>query len=219
MDDNLTDDETRLSAAWHELTSPYHCYATRTGILDPIIRRYREPHRRYHTLEHIAEMLAIIDEQRERLIEYEPLAFATWFHDVVYDPRRDDNEVRSAIVARRTMPKLMVSGWITLRTIALIRATKDHVPPDASFDAALFIDADLAILGSAPDRYNRYAADIRHEYSHLSDDDYNTARAAFLERLLSSDRIYRTEHLRTRLEPQARTNLAHELRILHEAAG
>jgi predicted metal-dependent HD superfamily phosphohydrolase len=205
------DTEPRLIAAWHTLASPYHCRATRTGYLDPMLKRYREPHRHYHTLEHIGEMLAIIDEHRERLLEYEPLAFATWFHDIVYDPRASDNEERSAALARRTMPRLMISGWITLRAVALIEATKDHVPPDASFDAALFIDADLAILGAEPERYRRYARDIRLEYAHLTDDAYAAGRRAVLEGYLQRDVIYRTDVMRERLEEQARANIAAEL--------
>lgn len=217
MNDSMTALEARMSAAWHELASPYHCRATRAGILDPIIRRYRQPHRHYHTLEHIEEMLAIIGEHRERLLEYEPLAFATWFHDVVYDPRRDDNEERSAIVARRTMPRLMVSGWITLRAVALIRATKEHVPPDASFDAALFIDADLAVLGSDPERYRRYAADVRREYAHLADEEYRRGRRAVLEDLLARERIYHTDLMRDRLEAAARANIREELDVASHA--
>jgi predicted metal-dependent HD superfamily phosphohydrolase len=211
MNDSITPLEARMSAAWHELASPYHCRATRVGILDPIIRRYRQPHRHYHTLEHIEEMLAIIDEHRERLLEYEPIAFATWFHDIVYDPRRDDNEERSAIVARRTMPKLMVHGWMTLRAVALIRATRGHEPPDASFDSALFIDADLAILGADPERYRRYATDIRREHAHLSDDEYRLGRRTILERFLARTTIYHTDPMRDRLEARARANILAEL--------
>jgi predicted metal-dependent HD superfamily phosphohydrolase len=210
--ENESDDRVlRLTERWHALASPYHCRATRTGILDPIIRRYCEPHRHYHTLEHIEEMLAIIDEHRERLLEYEVLCFATWFHDVVYDPCAQDNEERSAVLARRTMPKLMVHGWMTLRTVALIHATKTHEPPDRSFDAALFIDADLAVLGAEPERFRRYARDIRREYAHVPDDAYRAGRRGVLERFLARESVYRTDVMRERLEARARRNIHSEL--------
>ena len=61
------------------------------ALLLDLTRRYAEPHRHYHTLEHVAGML------------YEGRAFplddgqvlAVWFHDAVYDARRSDNRSRA----------------------------------------------------------------------------------------------------------------------------
>jgi predicted metal-dependent HD superfamily phosphohydrolase len=202
---------TELAARWHELAGEYHCRMTRDAFLEGIVHRYREPHRHYHTLEHVAEILAIIDRFRERLVEYEALAFAAWFHDVIADPRARDNEERSAALARRTMRRLHVPGWMIERAAALILATRSHEPPDRSFDAALFIDADLAILGAVPKRYARYARDVRREYGFLDDDAYRAERRQVLESFVSRHRIFVTDRLHEELEEQARRNIQCEL--------
>ena len=55
-----------------------------------LVARYQEPHRRYHTLEHIMEVL-------ERVTGTE-VELACWFHDVIYDTKASDSEARSAAV-------------------------------------------------------------------------------------------------------------------------
>ena len=203
--------EADLARSWHDLAERFHCRMTRDAFFEGIVNRYREPHRRYHTLDHVADMLTTIDEHRERIEEYEALAFATWFHDVIYDPMRHDNEERSASLARRAMRRLQVPTSITNRASALIIATREHEPPDRSFDAALFIDADLAVLGADHEQYGSYADAIRAEYSMVADVDYRRGRSDQLAELLKRPHIYYTEHMRNRFETQARTNISNEL--------
>lgn len=54
--------------------------------MDALVARYREPHRRYHGVAHLAAVLRTLDE----LLAPEPASpavrFAAWFHDAVYDP-------------------------------------------------------------------------------------------------------------------------------------
>jgi predicted metal-dependent HD superfamily phosphohydrolase len=47
----------------------------------------------------------------------------------------------------------------------MIRATAHTAAGDVDADAAVLLDADLAILSADEKRYARYAADIRREYA------------------------------------------------------
>jgi predicted metal-dependent HD superfamily phosphohydrolase len=81
-------------------------------------------------------------------------------------------------------------------------------------DGAVVADCDLSILGAAPDRYDRYAADVRAEYAHLDDDTWRTGRAAVLRGFLDRERLYLTDRAHRWWEEQARDNLARELENL-----
>ena len=82
----------------------------------------------------------------------------------------------------------------------------------------MLLDADLAILGAAPQRYARYAADIRKEYSWVPEADYRAGRAAVLERFLASPRIYQTPLMFDEGEQSARANLRAELAELRSTS-
>jgi predicted metal-dependent HD superfamily phosphohydrolase len=99
------------------------------------------------------------------------------------------------------------------RVARLIRATAHLTgdPPPADRDTATLLDADLAILGAAEDRYRRYAADIRKEYAWVADADYWPARAAILERFLARPRIYWHDLMFQEGEERARANMRAEL--------
>jgi len=77
-----------------------------------IHRAYSEPHRHYHTLEHIAHALARFDGIRSRVDAADAAELALWLHDFVYDPRTKDNEARSAAYARRLLAE---GGVVTMR--------------------------------------------------------------------------------------------------------
>lgn len=74
-------------------------------VFDDLVRRYGEPPRAYHTLDHIAAGLAELD----AISSYVPrlprglFELAWWFHDAVYDPLATDNERRSEQLLRETL--------------------------------------------------------------------------------------------------------------------
>lgn len=167
---------------------------------------YSEPHRRYHTLEHIRELLALLPEASDDVLA------AVWFHDVIYD-RRGANEERSADVASEALVDLRFPRESIGRVAKMILATRTHDPGDLSEEASLFLDADLAILGSPRERYREYAEAIRFEYSWVPDDVFRAARNEVLRSFLARPRIYLTEIMAGRFEAPARENMAWELRV------
>lgn len=52
-----------------------------------LIDRYGEPHRSYHTVQHLDECFARLDESGSRAVHQHDVELALWFHDAVYDPR------------------------------------------------------------------------------------------------------------------------------------
>ncbi|KAJ6609712.1 hypothetical protein B0H10DRAFT_2296999 [Mycena sp. CBHHK59/15] len=69
-------------------------------------------------------------------------------------------------------------------------STEGTPGPLTASDAAAFLDLDMAILADPPEAYEKYAQDIRKEYSHFPSDVYRTGRSKVLESFLSRERIY-----------------------------
>ena len=124
---------------------------------------YTAPGRHYHNLTHIEDCLgALARVENLSTLDREILSEAIWWHDVVYDATRADNEELSAGLAEQH-----VREDLRQEVGRLIRLTKTHnVQPDDRLGAIL-ISIDLSILGAAPARYDAYAAAIRQEFIHV----------------------------------------------------
>jgi predicted metal-dependent HD superfamily phosphohydrolase len=176
-----------------------------------ITNAYSKPDRYYHNLNHINHVLITID--RFNLELHNPLAvkFAAWFHDFVYAPQASDNEAQSAKLAKELLTEINVSSAVIDRVQQLILATQGHQIDPSDLDRSIFLDADLAILGTDPAQYQNYARSIRQEYSWVSDAEYQVGRTKVLESFLHRDRLYYTDLLFDELESIARTNMEQEI--------
>jgi predicted metal-dependent HD superfamily phosphohydrolase len=173
---------------------------------DSIARCYAEPQRAYHTLQHIEECLAEFDAVRGQTIRAHEAEAALWLHDVVYDPRAEDNEERSAEWARRALGQAGVRDEVVGRIAGLIVATRHTSPPDDP-DACFVVDIDLAILGQAPERFDEYERQIRQEYAWTPEGEFRSARARILRAFQARPHLYQTEFFRACYEARARENL------------
>lgn len=180
---------------------------------DRLVAAYSEPHRHYHTIEHLAEMFRVVGRLSESCTDPRAVRLAVWFHDAVYDPRASDNEERSANLVAEWLGPLGLPADLLARVAALVQATAHLTDPAAAPgpDTQVLLDADLAILGAGEERYRRYAADIRKEYSFVPDATYRTGRAAVLERFLARPIIYHHPLMVAEGENAARRNLRAEL--------
>ncbi|MFP5448094.1 MAG: phosphohydrolase [Alphaproteobacteria bacterium] len=176
---------------------------------------YQAPQRRYHGLQHIADCLqdlaavpGLADEPRLRL------AYAVWWHDVVYDPTRNDNEAASADVARRDLAALGETSETCAEVARLITLTAGHQVGANDSEGALLVSIDLAVLGRPPEAYDAYARAIREEYAHVPDAFFRPGRAGVLKRMLEAQPLYPDPGYRARLEQQARANLEREIAAL-----
>lgn len=184
--------------------------AAPSGLLDALIAAYEEPHRAYHTLHHLDECFVRMDAVRHLLARPAQVALALWFHDAVYDPRRADNEARSADWADRASIQAALNPEVVRGVRDLILATRhDAAPPPG--DAAVLVDLDLAILGAEPSQFDEYERQIRSEYAWVDEATFREARGEILRRFLARPRIYATDPLSDLLERPARENLARSL--------
>ncbi|MGH3425443.1 MAG: HD domain-containing protein, partial [Nocardioidaceae bacterium] len=151
-------------------------------------RRWSEPHRHHHDLEHLREVLDALEGLASDGLEFDLTLVrrAAWFHDAVYDVHRDDNEERSAALALRMLPTSSKRDEVA----RLVMVTKDHVVGPDDRDGAALCDADLSVLAGTAERYGRYADAIRLEYEHVPDAQYRRARARVLTDLLAHDPLY-----------------------------
>ncbi|MCB9740113.1 MAG: N-methyl-D-aspartate receptor NMDAR2C subunit [Deltaproteobacteria bacterium] len=176
------------------------------GELGRVLAAYAEPQRAYHTGVHLEECLALFDEVRALAQRPAEVALALFYHDVVYAPRRQDNEARSAAQAATALRGAGADPATIARVEAWIMATRDHGETDDA-DAALVVDIDLAILAAPPARFAAYQEQIRQEYRWVPAWIYRRKRAEVLRHFLAKQPIYRTAALAARFEEPARANL------------
>lgn len=179
-------------------------------MLPEITRRYLEPHRHYHGLEHPVRMLREAANRKLKLTDEQ--VWAIWLHDLVYEPGADDNEERSAELA---VEWLRNTPWFCGLPLIerIILDTKDHVPHHER--SALVIDLDL--LGFA-DKWLEYRAttdSIRREFKHLNDQEWLEGRIAFLGKMKMRDPFFLTEPFGA-LHIYAIRNIRRELLLLQE---
>jgi len=183
------------------------------SVFDLLAAAYRSPDRHYHTLEHLDEMFRVAGRLAAITDDLRTVHLAIWFHDAVYDSRAKDSESRSADLTVHLLGPIGVPRSELERVVRLILTTSHIANPQPPGDreTALLLDADLAILGSPPDRYSRYAADIRAEYSWVPEADYRKGRAAVLEQFLARPRLFWNDALHAECDAQARANLRAEV--------
>lgn len=178
-----------------------------------LVARYAEPHRHYHSMEHLRECFGHLDEcsiDPERRGELE---LALWCHDIIYDTRSPENEEQSARWAEAALERAGAPTAVSDRVSQLILVTKHDGAPSTP-DERLLLDIDLAILGASNDRFDRYEVEVREEYSWVPAEAFANARAGILRQFLERPRLYETDEFFDRLETPARRNLARSLAAL-----
>lgn len=186
---------------WHNLD-----LSPPTGLFDILLTAYSEPHRHYHTLQHLAECLGHFESSISCAIKPGEIEIALWFHDAIYDLQGKNNEQLSADWAAETLTASGASGPLCQRVTELILATRHDVLP-IDCDQQLLVDIDLAILGALPPRFAEYNEQVREEYAWVPEIVYRMKRKEVLAGFLARPFIYSTDHFRELCERQARLNL------------
>lgn len=197
----FTTDQVVIQHAFQELVAAYSAYD-----------------RSYHTLSHIQHFLKVVEFLKSDFLNLTAVSLAGWFHDVVYDSQRQDNEYLSTLSAGQTLLSLKIPTDVITEVQRLILLTQSHQTTDKDYNGQVVLDADLAILGTPPERYQIYVQQIRQEYAWLSEGAFQTGRILFLQNLLQRDRIYQTPQMQQTAELQARTNLTIEFEFRESRA-
>ncbi|MFK5635010.1 hypothetical protein [Ornithinimicrobium sp. LYQ103] len=186
-----------------------------------LLRAWGQPHRRYHTVEHLHEVLAALDELAAAGAVREDDALiarvVAWFHDVHHDARATapgSNEHRSATMARDHLHQLGVADDVVDAVEAGVLMTADHDVSRSGSSTALVAavhDADLWILSAPRDRYAAYRRQVREEYAHLPEGLFRDGRSAILRGFAGRERLYVTGHAHAAWTGGARANVAAEI--------
>jgi predicted metal-dependent HD superfamily phosphohydrolase len=188
------------------------------AVLADIRALHEGEDRGYHDWSHPLALLGQLAEIETELDDPLAVRCAILLHDAIYEPRRADNETRSAELARRMLDSVVPAATLE-RAVRLIEATQHHavpedLPPGEVGDMARFLDMDLSILGAAPEAFDAYEAGVRHEYREVPETVFRAGRAAILERFLERDALYFSDWGKARFEARARENLRRSIRRL-----
>jgi predicted metal-dependent HD superfamily phosphohydrolase len=175
---------------------------------ETIEKQYSAKNRFYHNLLHLENMIQQLAEIAENNdMDMDSLLFAIYFHDIIYDVQKNDNEYNSSLYFEEMLINTHFNNIEKVKT--LILKTKDH-KGTTNYDENILLDLDLLILGSAEEIYAKYANNIRKEYSIFSDADYKKGRKSVLEHFLALDKIYSTDYFYQKYESRARKNIERE---------
>lgn len=167
-----------------------------------LTKYYLEPHRYYHNLNHIVSMFNFANENQIELTNEQILAI--WFHDVIYDPTRSDNEEQSAKYFQQWCLTQKVCNFEPKIIKQIILDTKQEIP--TTEESALVIDLDLHQLGIS--KFFSNTVLIRKEFSHLSDKEFDEGRNTWIYSMLNRETIFVSGlNIFKELEQEARTNL------------
>lgn len=179
-----------------------------------LIERWAQPHRTYHDLRHLRDVLTALQALCTPDTVPRPVLLAAWFHDAVYNGVPGEDEQASADLALEQLPSAGIGPAEVNEVARLVLLTRSHDPGPGDAHGQLLCDADLSVLGRDEASYARYVADVRTEYAHLPEPDFVRGRTAVVHHLLGLEPLYRTERGRALWDQRARVNLAAELRDL-----
>jgi len=177
--------------------------------LDRLVERYMEPHRFYHTLQHIEGGLEVYYS-----LVSTPLSrvqfFAWAYHDAVYDTKASDNEERSAGVFLRDASALGFTMAESDQIATYIIATNPSSTP-----ISVVNDIDLAGLGASPAVFDQNTANIRLEYDWVEPEVWRKGRSAVLRQILMRSQLYLTAPFVSKFTLPAIENMKRALILLN----
>ena len=182
-------------------------------LWNEIVINYCDAGRYYHNLNHLEAIIRELSDVKDSIPHWDTAMFSVFYHDIVYNALRSDNEAQSADKAQLRLQEIGFPKDQTTQCVLQILATKGHNPGD-DITTQLFIDADLAILGKPTQAYTEYSENLRKEFFIYTDKEYKAGRKKILKHFLAMDRIFKTEHFYNKYEKQARKNIESEWSLL-----
>lgn len=175
-----------------------------------IEKNYSDKHRHYHNLNHLFSIYSETIKLQGFIKDYDVFIFTLFYHDIVYDPLRNDNEKLSALKFEEVISHTTFGQAQNVKE--MIEATKYHEYSNEE-DVNIFLDCDLLILGSSDIKYKEYMNNIRKEFHIYPDNIYAAGRIKVLEHLLSLPSIYKTYYFK-QYEANAIKNITSEINYL-----
>lgn len=205
-----------LKQQWERLATRHFRDANQVeSIYQLLATHYQESHRYYHGFSHIQALLQKAEKLAVSWLKPDLVHVAIWFHDVIYDATRTDNEQKSADLAINVLRQNSTFAPDAIAYVAqLILATAKHELVADHDDVRHFLDLDLSILGEDWETYKSYASAIRKEYAQVPWERYQAGRKQVLVRFLERDQIYYSTLFGELYEENARRNIQREIEEL-----
>lgn len=149
-----------------------------------LLKKWEEPHRFYHNTTHLHDLLQQVEkdfkngafDEREK----EKLALTAFFHDIIYNPARQDNEEKSAAFF---MDLCADKNDRDIQDIyRAILDTKTHESNSPLSER--FNKYDMNIVERDLDQLLQWEYGIYNEYKIFGNMVYKTGRLQFLEKLV-----------------------------------
>lgn len=195
---------------WNAIWNGLGATSADARLFHELSHRYAESHRYYHTLQHLDECFAWMPAVMPLAEHPYEIELALWFHDAIYDVKRQDNEEKSAEWARSAAVAAGLSTDVGERIYELVMVTRHSGVPTA-IDARLLVDIDLSILGAKAERFDEYERQVREEYGWVPMMLFRRKRRQILEEFIGRPRIFSTSYFFERLELSARSNLGRSI--------
>ncbi len=203
--------ESRFVALWSR------CFADAEGetpaaIYADLVRRYSEPHRRYHTCDHITHCLKQLDLAADLMDHCDAVEMGLWFHDAIYEPGATDNELRSAQLFEEVTDSKKSS--LKQNIYDLIMVTK-HPEHPKCLDEKFMVDIDLSSFALPWESFIQDSQAVREEFAHVPDESFFAGHLKFLNSLVGRPTFFFTDFFQTRYEATARENIDRYMKDLH----
>ena len=176
--------ETVKSAVW---VQPYLESVVRfvgNDHVDECLERWREPHRKFHTLLHLQSVIECFP------TEDPGFALAALYHDAVYEPGLPDNETKSAELLRKHSQEFfpgVTDSEARVNFDTVIAKANRIILSTAVFrhkedpDEEAFFCADCQVLLGDWEALLVYEERIRAEFQNVHEALYMSGRCSFLE--------------------------------------
>ncbi len=152
---------------------------------DTVLSMWNESHRHYHNQSHLVDLIDQINNYYKNKSnklsnkEYEKLLISSLFHDIIYDPLKENNEEMSSNFFLNLCED---KNHDIIEISKIILDTKNHSSINELSN--LFSSFDMNIVTRDYNSLLEWESGIREEYSLYSTEEYKIGRIGFLEGLL-----------------------------------
>ena len=82
------------------------------SLWNTLENNYTEKHRVYHNFSHLEELFTYFDTYKVELKNADIVSFSIFYHDIIYNIWKKDNEEKSALVSLDQLSKINLSSCI-----------------------------------------------------------------------------------------------------------
>ena len=102
-----TSDDKLINKLWNEISTAYS-----------------KSNRYYHTLQHLESLLRYLEDVKHQITNWNAVLFALYYHDIVYNALKHNNEEKSAALASKRMTEIDMDADTLNKCINIILATE-----------------------------------------------------------------------------------------------